>query len=294
MRRTGLWLLVGSITAVQLGAAVAKGLFEMVDPVTLVWLRLTTATLILLAVARPRIRGRSARDWATVLAFGAAFGIMNLALYQAISRIPLGTAVTIEFLGPLTVAVLGSRRLRDWLWIVLAGLGVALLGFSPTSLDPVGVAYAGLAAVAWGSYILLNRRTGQRWEGVSGLAMATFVAAALSTPLMLIFGEGGLDLPQVWLVGAAVGLLSTVVPYSLEVLALRRIPPGLFGILMSAEPAVAALAAMAVIGEFLTPIQWVAVACVVIASFGAIRFGEKPATVAPAPVDAGEDQPGSV
>jgi inner membrane transporter RhtA len=196
---------------------------------------------------------------------------MNWAIYQSFARIPLGIAVTIEFLGPLTVAVIGSRRLIDLIWVVLAGGGVALLGLSRATLTFVGVGFALLAAVAWACYILLSAQTGRRWPGLTGLAVASMVGAiALAPPAILDAGSRMLN-PTVLTLGVAIGLLSSVIPYSFELMALRRIPARVFSILMSLEPAAAAFAAMLVLGEFLTLIQWLAMACVVTASIGATR-----------------------
>jgi inner membrane transporter RhtA len=229
---------------------------------------------VLLVVARPRLRGRSRRDWFVALAFGVALMVMNWAIYQSFARIPLGIAVTIEFLGPLAVAVIGSRRPRDLLWVALAGAGVALLGFSPASLTWAGVAFALLAGLSWACYILLSAQTGRRWPGISGLALASLVGAVVLAPPAILEAGSTLLEPQVLLLGLAVGLLSSVIPYSLELIALRRIPPRVFGILMSLEPAVAALAAILLLREFLTPVQWVAMGCVVAASVGATRTAE--------------------
>ena len=194
---------------------------------------------------------------------------MNWAIYQSFARIPLGIAVTIEFLGPLAVAVIGSRRPRDLVWVVLAGLGVALLGLAPASLNWAGVGFALLAGLGWACYILLSAQTGRQWPGVSGLAVASLVGAVVLAPPAILEAGATLLEPRVLLLGLAVGLLSSVIPYSLELTALRRITPRLFSILMSLEPAVAALAAMLLLQEFLTPVQWVAMACVVVASVGA-------------------------
>lgn len=266
------WLVLGAILSVQLGAAIAKGLFGQVSPTGMVWLRLVTSTIIFLAVARPRLRGRSPQDWAGVAGYGISLGLMNWAIYQSFARIPLGLAVTIEFLGPLAVAVFGSRRLRDLVWALLAGLGVALLGLGPTELDLVGIAYALLAGAGWAGYILTGRVIGRQWEGVSGLAVgSTLAMVALTAPALLEGGAGRLWQPQVLAIGAAVGLLSSVIPYSLELTALRRMPARVFGILMSLEPAAAALAALILLGEVLNARELVAMACVVVASIGATR-----------------------
>jgi inner membrane transporter RhtA len=268
-------VLVG-ILSVQLGAAIAKGLFGEISPTAMVWLRLVTSALVLAAIARPRLAGRSRRDWLVVVGFGVSLATMNWAIYQSFARIPLGIAVTIEFVGPLTLAVLGSRRARDVVWVLLAGAGVVLLGFQPTGLDAAGVAYALLAGAAWAAYILLSASTGRRWAGFDGLAVASVVAATGMTLPALLTAGGGLWDARILMIGALVGLLSSVIPYSCELVALRSLRPAVFGILMSLEPAAAALAAIVVLQEHQSPVQWLAIACVVVASIGATRSGSAP------------------
>jgi inner membrane transporter RhtA len=275
-RIPAVWLVVTGIVSLQFGAAIAKDLFTVIPPTAMVWLRLSTSVIVLLIMARPRLTGHSGPDWLIVLGFGVTLMTMNWAIYQSFARIPLGIAVTIEFLGPLTVAVLGSRRLTDLIWVLLAGAGVALLGVSKTTLDLVGVAFALLAAISWACYILLSAQTGRRWPGLTGLAIASVVGAIALAPPAVVEAGGRLLDPTVLTLGLAVGMLSSVIPYSFELMALRRIPPRVFGILMSLEPAAAALAAMIVLGEFLTVIQWLAMACVVIASIGATRTSQPP------------------
>ncbi|ABL82925.1 MULTISPECIES: EamA family transporter [unclassified Nocardioides] len=275
-----IWLVLIGILSVQFGAGVAKSLFDEVAPTTLVWLRLVTSAVVLLALARPVLRGRSRADWLVVLGFGASLGVMNWAIYQAFARIPLGVAVTLEFVGPLTLAVLGSRRARDLLWVLLAAIGVALLGLRDGDLTLAGVLFALLAGAMWASYILLSAQTGRRWPGFDGLALASVVATALLTPFAV--GVGGSDLldPRILALGAVVGLLSSVVPYSCELVALRSLRPSVFSVLMSLEPAAAALAGIVVLDELLSAEQWIALVCVVIASVGATRSAP---TAAPAP-----------
>lgn len=275
-----LLVLVG-IASVQLGAGVAKSLFDEVSPTTLVWLRLASSLLIFAAVVRPRLRGHSRGDWLVVLGFGLALGTMNWAIYQSFARIPLGIAVTIEFVGPLSLALLGSRRVRDLAWVGLAAAGVALLGLDTDGVTWAGAGFALLAGAAWAAYILLSAQTGRRWEGVDGLVVASLVATLLLTPYVVGPGRGDLDSAWVLAVGAAVGLLSSVVPYSCELVALRTLRPAVFGILMSLEPAAAALAGIVVLGELLSAPQWLAMACVVVASIGATRSGRP--LPAPAP-----------
>jgi inner membrane transporter RhtA len=272
-RLSPVWLVLIGIFSVQFGAGIAKSLFDDVAPTVIVWLRLATSAVVLTLIARPGLRRRTRHDWLVVAGLGASLGIMNWAIYQSFARIPLGIAVTIEFVGPLTLAVLGSRRPRDFAWVLLAAAGVALLGFERGELTSPGVGFALLAGAAWATYILLSAETGRRWPGLDGLAVASVMATVLLTPLAVRIGGDDLVDGRVLLLGAAVGLLSSVIPYSCEMVALRSLRPAIFGILMSLEPAAAALAGIVVLGEFLTPIQWVAMACVVLASVGATRTG---------------------
>lgn len=268
------WLVVASILAVQVGSSVAKILLGVVAPVQVAALRLTFGALILILAAPPRLGGRRWRDWAVVVGYGACLAVMNLAFYAAIERIPIGTAVTIEFLGPLAVAVFGSQRARDLVWALLAALGVALLGFDSSRFDLVGAGFALLAATGWSGYIVLARGVGRSWEGISGLTVATLVGAVSVVPLAL--HDGG-ELWRPWIVGAGagVGLMSTALPYGLELVALRKIRPGVFGILMSLEPAAAALAALVILQELLSPVELIAMALVIAASVGATRAGAR-------------------
>ncbi|GAB3486738.1 EamA family transporter [Nocardiopsis coralliicola] len=272
---TGL-VLVG-IVSVQAGAGIAKGLFDELPPAAVVWLRLLTSAVLLVLIARPVLRGRSRADWAVAAGFGLSLATMNYAIYQSFALIPMGVAVTIEFLGPLAVAVLGSRRRIDVLWVLLAGAGVVLLGQSGADGDitAAGVAFALLAGVAWAAYILLSAATGRRFAGTSGLAIASVVGAVAVAPAGIAEGGDALLDPRLLLIGLLVGVLSSVVPYTLELKALRRMPPRVFGILMSLEPAAAALVGLVLLGEFLAPGQWLAIACVVAASIGATRTGSR-------------------
>ncbi len=275
------WLVLIGIVSVQAGAAIAKDLFGTISPTSIVFLRLLTSTLVLLAVARPSWRGRTRTDWLVVAGFGISLGVMNWAIYQSFARIPLGIAVTIEFIGPLALAVLGSGRVKDLIWVGLAAAGVVLLGFEPADLNVAGVAFALLAGAAWASYILLSAQTGRRWPGFDGLAIASAFATLLLTGPAIVSGGTALLDPRVLLIGALVGVLSSVIPYSCELVALRTLRPSVFGILMSLEPAAASLAAIVVLHELLSPLQWLAVACVVLASVGATR--SKPVLCEPVP-----------
>jgi inner membrane transporter RhtA len=273
-------VLIG-IVSVQLGAGVAKSLFDEVSPTTLTWIRLAASALILTVVARPQLRGRSRDDWLVVVGFGVTFAVMNWSIYQSFARIPLGLAVTFEFIGPLTLAVIASRRAMDLLWVLLAAVGVALLGVRGGDLDLVGVLLALLAGAAWASYILLSAQTGRRWEGLGGLGVASVVATLILTPLTLGRHASELADAHVLLIGAGVGLLSSVIPYGLELVALRSIAPSLLSILMSLEPAAAALTGLIVLNEHLSVLQWVAVGCVIVASVGATTSSRE--SLEPAP-----------
>ena len=268
-----IWLVLIGILSVQFGAGVAKTLFDEASPTAIVWLRLAASAVVLLAVARPVLRGRTRSDWVVVLGFGLSLGVMNWAIYQSFQRIPIGLAVTIEFVGPLTLAVVGSRRARDLVWVALAAAGVLLLGLAPGDLTWAGVGFALLAGAAWAAYILLSAQTGSRWPGLDGLAVASVVAMLLLTPLTLGRYADQLVDTRILVLGAVVGLLSSVIPYTCELVALRTLRPAVFSVLMSLEPAAAALAGLVVVGELLSPLQLVAMACVVVASVGATRSG---------------------
>lgn len=264
-------LLVVSITTVQLGSSIAKDLYALAAPLTVAWLRIGAAAVILGALVRPRLAGRTASDWGWVVAYGLTMAGMNVTFYEAIQRIPVGIAVTFEFLGPLGVSVALSRRWRDLVWVALAAVGVALLGFSPGALDPVGVLWALAAASCWAGYILLAVPTGRRWSGVDGVAVALWVGFLGVTPLLFSVDAFPAPILQVWLIGAGVGLLSSAIPYGIEMVVLRRMEPRIFGVLMSLEPAVAALAALVLLGETLRIVEIVAMVCVVAASIGVVR-----------------------
>lgn len=267
-------VLVG-IVSVQVGSALAKHLFDEVGSFGTVGLRLFFAAAVLMAVWRPPLRmGR--RAWTVVLGYGVVLGVMNLCFYLALARLPLGIAVTTEFLGPLAVALGGSRRWLDAFWALLAGGGVALLMEGRGDVDLVGLLFALAAGACWGLYILLGAALGRHTTEGNGLALAMAVAALVAVPFGVAGSGTALVSPWVLLAGFGVALLSSVVPYSLELEALRRIPPHVFGILMSLEPATAALVGLVVLGESLHWSQWIAILCVMAASAGATR-GARPA-----------------
>jgi inner membrane transporter RhtA len=264
-------LVLGAVTSVQCGAAIATRLFPAVGPGGTVLLRLAVSALLLLAVARPRLAGRTARDVGTGVVFGLVLAGMNATFYEALDRIPLGVAVTVEFVGPLTVAVAGSRRRLDLLWVALAAAGVALLTTAGGHVAALGLLLALVAGGFWGGYILLSQRAGALFPGATGLTVALTVGALAVAPFGILAGGSRLADPSVLWRGAAVAVLSSAVPYSLELAALRRLRAGVFGVLMSLEPAVAALSGLLFLGQHLRLREWVAVGCVMAASLGATR-----------------------
>ncbi len=270
-------LVVGAIVSIQCGAALAVTLFNRLGPGGAALLRLLSATVVLLAVWRPGVRGHSRRQLGLVVAFGLVLGGMNLSLYEAIHRIPLGIAVTIEFIGPLAVAIGGSRRPLDFAWAALAAVGILALTHGGThGLNLGGVGLAGLAGCLWAGYILLNARLGRAFESGSGLALAMCVSTLLVLPFGIADAGTHLFQPRLLALGAVVGMLSSAIPYSFEVEALRRIAPPVFGVLMSIEPAVAALAGLIVLGQGLSGRAILGIALVVAASIGASRRAPEP------------------
>ncbi|MFI0938703.1 EamA family transporter [Streptomyces sp. NPDC021020] len=267
-------LVLLGIVSVQVGSALAKHLFGAVGSFGTVALRLFFAAAVLMAAWRPPLRMHR-RAWTAVLGYGVVLGVMNLCFYLALARLPLGIAVTTEFLGPLAVALGGSRRWSDVCWALLAGGGVALLMEGRGDVDLVGLLFALAAGACWGLYILLGAALGRHTTQGNGLALAMAVAALVAVPFGVVDSGTALVTPWVLLAGLGVALLSSVVPYSLELEALRRIPPHVFGILMSLEPATAALIGLVVLRESLHWSQWVAVLCVMAASAGATR-GARP------------------
>ena len=310
-------LVLASAVSVQSGAGIADRLFSQLPPASVTTLRLWSAALIMLIVAgRGTVRavaGLAARrawtDGVVTLTFGIALGFMNFAIYQAFARIPLGIAVTIEFLGPLSVTVTGTlrgsrhRRAAGLGYAALAAAGVVLLAgaVGGTRLNWAGVAWAAAAGTAWAAYILGSKAAGQRLPGASGLVIAMCVAAVAVTAPGVIVGAPKMFRPSFLAAGAGIGLLSSVIPYWLELEALRRIPTSLFGVWMSVQPAVAALIGLAVLSQNLSPAEWAGICCVVAASAGAASSTHAPgsrggagealavtASVPPAPADAGQ------
>jgi inner membrane transporter RhtA len=266
-------LVLASIGSVQFGAAFAKTLFDELGAGGTVFVRTLVAAIVLVLIFRPRLTGHSRSDLRLALAFGLVLAAMNFCFYSSIERIPLGIAVTFEFVGPLGVAVFGSRRPLDLLWVVLAAAGILLLSDlgSGGGLDRLGVALALFAGVLWAAYILLSARMGRAFPGGAGLAIAMVVATVPLAPVGIADAGSELLVPELLLAGVAVGLLGSAIPYALELEALRTMPVGVFGVLMSLEPAVAALAGFVVLDEGLVTRELFAIALVVAASAGAAR-----------------------
>ena len=277
-RAAAVGLVVVACVSPQIGAAFAVTLFDELGPAGAAFLRLAFAAVILLVIWRPRLAG----DLRLPAAFGVSLGLMNWTFYEAIDRIPLAIAVTIEFTGPLLVAVIGSRRPLDGVWIALAAAGIVLLvGPGGGSLDPVGVGFALIAAVCWMTYIYLSKRTGAAFPGGSGLAIAMAVGALIVLPAGVIQGDGALSQPNLLGSALVVALLSSVLPYSLELEALRRLPEAVFGVLMSLDPAVAALVGFIALSQALGAREVLGIAMVVVASAGAASLSHR-SVVAPA------------
>ncbi|MCJ2094172.1 DMT family transporter [Methylobacterium sp. J-072] len=263
--------------SLQYGATVAKSLFPIVGAAGTSSLRVGFSALILIAVWRPWRRSLSRREAGWIALYGVTLGLMNLLFYLSIARLPLGPAVAIEFAGPLSIALIASRRRADFLWIGVAvvGLGLLLPVASTNALDPLGVALALGAALAWALYILFGQRAG-RIDGGQAVSLGMLMAALVVAPFG--FAEAGPDLlaPGILVAGLTVALMSSALPYSLEMFALRRLDRKSFGVLMSLEPAVAACAGFALLGERLGAVQWLAIGLVIAASVGITATSRRP------------------
>jgi inner membrane transporter RhtA len=270
---------LGSILSVQCGAALATTLFDSVGPQGAVLMRSVFGALALLVLARGSLHAmRGGRRWDVVL-FGVALAAVNLSFYAALDRLPLGIAVTLEFVGPLGVAVFGSRRGRDLIWALLAAVGILLLskGSGGKGIDPLGAALALTAGGFWALYILQSARVGSSYPGLGGLAVAASISAVIVAPFGIAQGGADLLTPSNLAVGLAVGLLSSAIPYALELEALRRLPNAVFGVLMSLEPAVAAVIGFVALSQGLALVEVVAIGLVVCACAGALRSAATPA-----------------
>jgi inner membrane transporter RhtA len=281
-------MLLGGIASVQFGAAFANKLFAQAGPGGVVLLRLALSALMLSAAVRPSLRNRTRSDLLAVVGYGLILGLMNWSFYEALDRLPIGVAVTIEFVGPLGVAVAGSRRAVDAVWVVLAGGGVVLLALRGDrhDINAFGVVLALIAGLCWAAYILLSKRVGSTFAQLDGLAIALCIGTLVTVPVGIIEGGSALGRPSVLAGGVAVALLSSIIPYSLELVALRQLSAATFGLLMSLEPAVAALAGVLVLSQPLHLVTFLAIVMVVIASVGttlASRRTDRHAVVADGP-----------
>lgn len=263
-------LVLAAVGAVQLGGALAATLLPLIGVIGSVTVRLVLAAVVLVVLVRPRLRGRTRRDWILVTSFAVTLTTMNLAFYASLVRLPIGVAVTVEFLGPLTLAALTSRRVRDLTAVGAALCGVVLISEVLTTpwgqVDLLGLLLAATAGAGWAGYILLSRGTGTRFDGLDGIAICMAIGAVLLLPWGV--WSAGVDLldPEVLTRGLGIALLSSAIPYSLELVALRHLAAGVFGVLLSLEPAAAALAGLLVLGQTLTQVQLTGMALVVVAS----------------------------
>jgi inner membrane transporter RhtA len=263
-----------AVFSVQGGATIAKGLFPVVGAAGTAAIRIGLSAVILVAVFRPPVHRLTAAQWRAVVPYGVSIGVMNLVFYQALVRIPLGLAVTLEFVGPLGVAIVSSRRALDGMWVALAAIGIALItpwqaGSAAGSVDPLGVAIALVTGGCWAAYIVLGGRVSRVLTGSVAVATGMSIATLTVLPIALAGGRLGSFAPHLYAAGVAVAVLSSALPFTLEMHALGAPPGRTFSILMSLEPAVAALCGLVLLGEHLTTSQWLAVGLVIAASVGA-------------------------
>lgn len=275
-------MVLGSISSIQVGAALATGLFDEVGAMGVTLLRTLISAVLLVLIWRPSFRLDRGRTRIALL-FGFVLAAMNLSFYEAIDRIPLGIAVTFEFIGPLGVALITSHRRRDLIWVAMAAAGILLLsgGIGEEGIELFGVVLAVVAGVFWGCYILLGKRVGEEFYGGQGLAIAMVFSTVICTPFGGADGGADLLLPSVLAVGFAVAILSTTLPLSLEMEALRRLPSNVFGVMMSLEPAMAATIGFLLLGQDMSAAQIAAIALVVSASAGALSSARAPAPIEP-------------
>ncbi|GAA1955814.1 EamA family transporter [Microbacterium deminutum] len=278
-------LVVAGLACQEVGASIAVLLFPTVGPLGMVMLRLVFSALVLLIIARPAVRGHSREGWMAVIAFGVVLAVMNGLFYLALERLPLGVTVTIEVLGPLVLSIVASRRASAWLWALLALAGVfALGGGGWGDLDPLGVLFALGAATSWAFYILSSSRVGRAFPKLDGLALAMTVGALLALPFGIVDAGAALLRLDILALGAAVAVLSSTIPYAFELIALRRLPPAAFAIMMSLAPATAALAGFVFLGQTLVWLELVGIALVITASIGAVRSSARAAREAAEPL----------
>lgn len=278
-------LVVAGLACQEVGASLAVLLFPTVGPLGMVMLRLVFSAVILLLIARPSLRGHARSAWTGVVWFGLVLALMNGLFYLALERLPLGVTVTIEVLGPLTLSIIASRRASSWLWALLALAGVVALGGGGWDrLDPLGVLFALGAAASWAFYILASARVGRDFPKLDGLALAMAVGAIVALPLGIADAGAALLRIEIVALGAAVAVLSSTIPYALELVALRRLPAAVFAILMSLAPATAAIAGFVLLGQHLVWLEIFGIALVIAASIGAVRSSARAAREAAEPL----------
>lgn len=289
--RTAVLLVVAGLACQEVGASLAVLLFPQTGPLGMVMLRLVFSAALLLVIARPRLRGHTAAGWRAVVLFGLVLVSMNGLFYLALERLPLGVTVTIEVLGPLTLSILASRRAAAWLWAALALVGVVALGGGGWHrLDFWGVVFALGAAVTWAFYILASARVGREFPKLDGLALAMAMGAVVSLPFGIADAGAALLRIDLLAIGAAVAVLSSTIPYALELIALRRLPAAAFAILMSLGPATASLAGFVLLGQHLSWLELAGIALVIAASIGAVHTGARDPAHAPR-TDREDDEP---
>lgn len=271
-------LVIAGLACQEVGASLAVLLFPRVGPLGMVMLRLVFSAILLLLIARPRLRGHSRDGWLAVVGFGLVLAVMNGLFYLALERLPLGVTVTIEVLGPLTLSIVAARRAAAWVWAAVAFAGVLALGGGGWErLDPVGVLCALGAAASWAFYILASARVGREFPRLDGLALAMTIGAVAALPFGIASAGSALLRPEILALGAAVAILSSTIPYAFELIALRRLAASAFAILMSLAPATAALAGWLLLGQHLTWLEIVGIALVIVASIGAVRSSQRAA-----------------
>lgn len=277
-------LLLVAMTSIQSGASLAKQLFPVIGAQGTTALRLGFGAMILVAVLRPWRDWRGFGSWRALLGYGVSLGLMNLLFYMAVRTVPLGIAVALEFTGPLALAMCTSRRWVDFLWIGLAVTGVLLLlpfGGRVGTLDTYGMCLALAAGVCWALYIVFGQRAGAA-HGAQTAAIGGVIAAVVAVPVGVVHAGGALFSLKLIPVALGVAVLSTALPYTLEMMAMTRLPTRTFGVLMSIEPALGALLGLAFLGELLTSVQWLAVGAIILASVGT-TLTAAPRSVAPIP-----------
>lgn len=271
-------LVVAGLACQEVGASFAVLLFPEVGPLGMVMMRLVFSAVILLLITRPTLRGHSRDGWTAVVAFGLVLAVMNGLFYLALERLPLGVTVTIEVLGPLVLSIVAARRASAWIWAGVAFLGILALGGGGWErLDPLGVLFALGAAASWAFYILASARVGREFPKLDGLALAMTVGALVALPFGILSAGSALLRPEILALGAAVAILSSTIPYALELIALRRLAASAFAILMSLAPATAALAGWLLLGQRLSWLEMVGIALVIFASIGAVRSSQRAA-----------------